>query len=284
MLGAVAVAIALTGVAGAGIGPVPGNSLGNSHGLRYERGSYDPFVQGNIVVLTPCQEGVIAPWGGGVDVTGPPKKSYISSSNITKGHWYGEDENRVSAARTIRVFAICPRDDMAPVSFPFEGTSVSAGETGAVEATCASGSLPVGGGIEMRFGIARRSEPFDDDDANKTPDGWRVKGVNTQKGNEDLTAGIACLNIPRQDVRYVTKSTKVDAGKVTTITARCPSSMSVSSGGFSVGGQESFVHSAIPKDLKSDGNDVPDDAFAVTVDNRGDGKVKARASAICVDA
>ena len=59
----------------------------------------------------------------------------MSGSTISKGHWYGEAQN-LSSTKEIRVFAICPTDDMAPVEFGFDEIEVPGGQSRSEEFTC----------------------------------------------------------------------------------------------------------------------------------------------------
>jgi hypothetical protein len=273
-----ALAIAIAGQADAG---VPGESLGRSHGLHYVVGESSVDGQDPIEFTTFCQPITLA-IGGGVDMTGSPRMSRASISELTKGGWEGRSLNLSDAMRQLRVFAICPLDKPEVESVEFGGVLLDQGESGVAEATCAEGSFPVAGGVRLQHGIVTRSEPFDDSDPGKSPDGWRVRGQNTEAFTNELQVIVVCLDIPRRQIRYVKNSAMVKRDRAGTVRASCPKSMAAMNGGFSVGGgADSFLHSLVPADSKADRKRVPDDRFAATVVNDGNSQVRATATVIC---
>jgi hypothetical protein len=280
---ALAVAAGLAGSAGAGVGPVPPESLGASNGLRYMVGNYEPYTLGDIVVTTACPAPAIV--GGGVDATGPRKASRVSGSRTSEGDsWYGEGQHFTSTPEMFSVFAICRTAGAAGVIYEFESQPIEEGEVASISAECPGGTRPLAGGPDLTDGNVTRSMHYDDSDRNKTPDGWRIRGRRGGGGGPDsIGVGVVCFEADLGQVEYVKESTRVKAGKARSVKATCPRSKSVTGGGFKIGGgPDSFVHSTKPLDGRVDNNDVPDDRWESTLVNGGNSRTRATSTAICL--
>jgi hypothetical protein len=282
-LGAVVLAIALGGTAGAGVNP-PTKGLGKSHGLRYLAGTHGGYETGTTFVYLTCSADFDGrfPLGGGADVTGPPKRSRLTTNFQAKGAWIMEGWNLAPATRKVRVFAICPRQ-VPDASLVYDEIPIDAGESDPLVVTCPGGSFPTGGGPQIEDGLILQSAPYDSiSDPNKRPDGWRVLASTPEASGHVLDVGVTCLDVPRRDIKYVTESRRVKGNGVKTVRARCPGSTAAMSGGFKVGGAGSFLHSLVPFDSKGDRKKVPDDGFAATVVNGASTKKNAAATAVCL--